>query len=325
MPDTKGQLSAVPDDVKERLNPKCQKVWIKAYNQAISGEGVSDQRARKAANAVVTKSGCKDSSNGSNGSADKAKDDDYEIFAKVESTDDEQQIFFGWAYVASKDGTMVRCHGGEDAPIEELEKAVYPYVKTARVGGEMHVKMGGGTLVESVIFTPEKIAKMGLPANTPSGWWVGYHVEDEELWKGVKSGKYPMLSIGGRAKRRDVAMDKAGDDPAPEFSNAIEAAEHELDKVSPADWEDNTWGYLDLITASVRTEVESVGMRAYQFGGEILEEFAKPYPKGPVSAPHGPSIKCPNIYEALRRKGKSKKNAAQISNECWKSPKCKCT
>lgn len=39
---------------------------------------------------------------------------------------------------------------------------------------------------------------------------------------------------------------------------------------------------------------------------------------------HGPSIKCPDIYEALRRKGKSKKNAAQISNECWKSPQCSC-
>jgi hypothetical protein len=29
---------------------------------------------------------------------------------------------------------------------------------------------------------------------------------------------------------------------------------------------------------------------------------------------HGPSIKCPDIYEALRRKGYSKKKAAKISN-----------
>lgn len=29
---------------------------------------------------------------------------------------------------------------------------------------------------------------------------------------------------------------------------------------------------------------------------------------------HGPSIKCPNIYEALRRKGYSKEKAARISN-----------
>jgi hypothetical protein len=29
---------------------------------------------------------------------------------------------------------------------------------------------------------------------------------------------------------------------------------------------------------------------------------------------HGPSIKCPNIYEALRKKGYSKEKAARISN-----------
>jgi hypothetical protein len=29
---------------------------------------------------------------------------------------------------------------------------------------------------------------------------------------------------------------------------------------------------------------------------------------------HGPSIKCPKVYEALRRKGYSKTKAAKISN-----------
>jgi hypothetical protein len=29
---------------------------------------------------------------------------------------------------------------------------------------------------------------------------------------------------------------------------------------------------------------------------------------------HGPSIKCPNIYEALKRKGYDKEKAARISN-----------
>ncbi len=29
---------------------------------------------------------------------------------------------------------------------------------------------------------------------------------------------------------------------------------------------------------------------------------------------HGPSIKCPDIYEALKRKGYSKEKAARISN-----------
>jgi hypothetical protein len=33
-----------------------------------------------------------------------------------------------------------------------------------------------------------------------------------------------------------------------------------------------------------------------------------------LDADHGPSIKCPDIYEALIRKGYSKEKAARISN-----------
>jgi hypothetical protein len=170
---------------------------------------------------------------------------------------------------------------------------------------------------------------MGLPETTPIGWWVGYKVEDADLWKGVKDGTYSMLSIGGRAKRRGPVIQKDGNT---EFNNAIEHAEYQLEHDDPDDFEDNTWGYLDLITASVRTDVEDMGMRAYEFGGELLEEFAKPsrgsglYPKGPISAPHGESIKCPNIYEALRRKGYSKRKAARISNRCAQATEnCRCT
>jgi len=38
---------------------------------------------------------------------------------------------------------------------------------------------------------------------------------------------------------------------------------------------------------------------------------------------HGPSIKCPEIYEALRRKGYSKTKAAKISNAQCKKKKLK--
>ena len=39
---------------------------------------------------------------------------------------------------------------------------------------------------------------------------------------------------------------------------------------------------------------------------------------------HGKSIKCPDIYEALRREGKSKGTAARMSNECYTKPGCNC-
>lgn len=39
---------------------------------------------------------------------------------------------------------------------------------------------------------------------------------------------------------------------------------------------------------------------------------------------HGPSIKCPAVYEALRRKGYSKRKSARISNDrCRKRKKKK--
>jgi hypothetical protein len=33
--------------------------------------------------------------------------------------------------------------------------------------------------------------------------------------------------------------------------------------------------------------------------------------------PHGPSVKWPRVYEALRRRGMSKSSAAAISNAMW--------
>jgi len=42
----------------------------------------------------------------------------------------------------------------------------------------------------------------------------------------------------------------------------------------------------------------------------------------PGGASPGPSIKCPNIYEALKRKGYSKEKAARISNSKAGSSGC---
>lgn len=33
--------------------------------------------------------------------------------------------------------------------------------------------------------------------------------------------------------------------------------------------------------------------------------------------PHGPSVKWPRVYEALRKRGMSKSSAAAISNAMW--------
>ena len=131
---------------------------------------------------------------------------------QISKLDDDQQIAFGWAYIAqAPDGTVIVDKQGDFIDDhEELEKAAYRFVKESRVGGEMHLREGGeakviGHLIESFVTTPEKIEKMGLdPSTTPVGWWVGFKVDDGEVWDKVKDGTYGAFSVHGRGKRSSV-------------------------------------------------------------------------------------------------------------------------
>ena len=90
---------------------------------------------------------------------------------------------------------------------EELEEAAYEYVRLYRDGGEMHERGGVAVLVESVVFTEEKIAAMGIPAGIlPVGWWIGFKVLDKAVWEKIKDGTYPMFSIEGEAERIEVGQ-----------------------------------------------------------------------------------------------------------------------
>ena len=41
---------------------------------------------------------------------------------------------------------------------------------------------------------------MGLAKDAlPLGWWVGFRVDDDAAWEGVKKGEYKMFSIQGVA------------------------------------------------------------------------------------------------------------------------------
>jgi len=56
--------------------------------------------------------------------------------------------------------------------------------------------------VESCVFTEEKQKAMGLlPGALPVGWWIGFHVDDDEAWEKIKNGTYKMFSIEGKAVR----------------------------------------------------------------------------------------------------------------------------
>ena len=133
----------------------------------------------------------------------------------IAKTQDDKHLVFGWANMTS-DGegrTIVDWEGDMISDQWELEKAAYDYVLHSREGGVMHQATGVGTLVESMMLTDEKVATMGLPADTPRGWWVGFKVNDPQVWEGVKKGRYKMFSIHGAGRRVPTDMPESVNSP----------------------------------------------------------------------------------------------------------------
>lgn len=125
---------------------------------------------------------------------------------KIAKSDDEKMLAFGWASVSMRvDGEVIEDWQKDIVEPEELENAAYDFVLLYREGGEMHERGGTAVLIESVVFTEEKMKAMGIPEGTlPIGWWIGFKVLDEDVWEKVKDGTYPMFSIEGEAERVEV-------------------------------------------------------------------------------------------------------------------------
>jgi hypothetical protein len=139
--------------------------------------------------------------------------DTWTVDVPITKRDDERRQVFGWLSVAkTAAGEMVVDLHGDIIPVEELEKAVYAYMGKSRRMKDMHERDAQddgapiGVLIESMMFTVEKMKAMGIPPGTvPEGWWIGYQVDDNETWAKIKDGTYKGFSIGGSAKRERVA------------------------------------------------------------------------------------------------------------------------
>lgn len=125
---------------------------------------------------------------------------------EIKKSDDDKRLAFGWASVSARiDGEVIEDYQGDIIEPEELEEAAYEYVRLYGEGGEMHERGGVAVLVESVVFTEEKVRVMGIPEGTvPVGWWIGFKVTDEDVWEKVKDGTYSMFSVEGTAERVEV-------------------------------------------------------------------------------------------------------------------------
>jgi hypothetical protein len=141
------------------------------------------------------------------------------LTAQIAKTDNDQQIVFGWASVSiGKDGQLLVDRQDDVIFPEDLEHAAYDFVLNSRQGDSMHDEVTKAHLVESVVFTREKLEKMGLQFSPDSEiakttkadsevcmWWTGFYVADTEIWKGVKEGRFKAFSIGGTAVREPIA------------------------------------------------------------------------------------------------------------------------
>ena len=114
------------------------------------------------------------------------------------------QIVFGWANVTvQEDGTTPFDWQGDIIDTEVLETAAYNFVLNHGIANQEHeYDTECGWLVESMMFTKEKMAALGITEGTiPEGWFVGFYIPDADVYKKVLDGEYNMFSIEGCACR----------------------------------------------------------------------------------------------------------------------------
>ncbi len=128
---------------------------------------------------------------------------------KIAKIVEDEQLVFGWASVsADAEGRLIVDSHGDVIEPAELERAAYDFMIEARKSGERHEGDAVGDVVESVMITPQKAEAMGIEA-PHTGWWIGVHIPDAEVFAKVKSGEYEMFSIEGTAVPEDVAYGSA--------------------------------------------------------------------------------------------------------------------
>jgi hypothetical protein len=131
-----------------------------------------------------------------------------DIEGEIAKRDDDKQQIFGWASVVKVDGVDWIDKQADLIDIDEIENAAYDFVLNSRIGGDMHGKTGraNSEMIESFVFTPDKISKLGLPDSFPQGWWVGMQVRDPEVWADIKQGRRKGFSIHGVGHREPMLV-----------------------------------------------------------------------------------------------------------------------
>ena len=200
----------LPATVRSALPADAQTIWRDAFNAA-SESGETEQSSIRTAWIATAKDGWM-SGGGSKWrrpDADLAGPIAWSASVEIQKFDEEKRMITGWLSIANDlNGNPVIDAHGDIIPVEELESAARGFMMEYRQAGVMHRKFDGvGSVVESFVFTNEKMEAMGIPKGiVPEGWIITMHVEDAEVWDAVKRGELSMFSLGGVAISEDAGM-----------------------------------------------------------------------------------------------------------------------
>jgi len=185
----------LPAAVRNALPVSGQSTWRTIFNAADKQYPDDEEKAFATAWAGLRRAGWSKDSSGA-----------WHKVEKVLKVDAERQYVFGWASVAiTKDGQQVEDLQGDVIDVEDLEEAAYAFTLEFGDTGAMHTGEAIGKMIESFIVTPDKLEAMGLaPDALPQGWWVGFHVNDAQVFGKIKKGDYQGFSIQGSAIREPI-------------------------------------------------------------------------------------------------------------------------
>lgn len=126
-----------------------------------------------------------------------------DVMFDITKAKEDECLVSGWANVAvNADGSLPLDWQDDIIRPEVLEKAAINFMMDYRGSGVMHQGESQGVVVESIVFTKEKQAAIGIPEGVvPEGWFITVKVTNPEVFKQVKDGTYKMFSIQGNAKR----------------------------------------------------------------------------------------------------------------------------
>jgi hypothetical protein len=125
---------------------------------------------------------------------------------------EEDHTLFGWAYVAKDlSNNQIIDHSEEFVKEEnfaDLEVATYFFNIAYRQADIRHDCVAKGYLIDSMVFTKEKVEAMRksghLKGDISLGVWMGYWFPEDEDWNAIKEMKSPMFSLYGNAIKEFV-------------------------------------------------------------------------------------------------------------------------